>query len=186
MQYDLENTNSLDNELAKYGMFSFLFNKSVGCNPVYRKAETTSTIHISSYIVFFLVTENCWKGQNLQYMTNKKKIKEVYSASNCQDECRKSSSCTNWVWHHKDAGQWAFICVIGQDYESKGPDSNVVSGDRECSKFLRFVLYSSCRITQSCQHKALLSRIEGRFQSKKDFLSARRAKCNRQRQAKPW
>ena len=50
----------------------------------------------------------------------------------CSVKCKNSDSCNFWTWHHKDAGEWKYQCVLMEDYENTEFDINVISGNKLC------------------------------------------------------
>ena len=56
----------------------------------------------------------------------------IASWSACSNLCRERSDCRYWTWHQEDAGQYAFRCVTMSDVNSRVPDSNAVSGTKNC------------------------------------------------------
>jgi len=77
---------------------------------------------------------NCAQvGKNTKQRTNDKKFTNVKSWGECSTKCALDSSCTYWTWHHENAGNYAFLCVIMGSYGSLVDDSSTVSGSKDCS-----------------------------------------------------
>ena len=96
--------------------------------------------------------------------------------------------------HQRQAKPWWVRIFIGEGPKARGlhtlrwwPQASLLCVTQEqCLRIDGGVGKRICVTTRSCRHKALLSRIEGGFQSKKHSRLAQRAKRSRQRQAKPW
>ena len=35
----------------------------------------------------------------------------------CAVKCSEDPACTDWVWHHENAGPWAFFCITMSGWE---------------------------------------------------------------------
>ena len=73
---------------------------------------------------------------NTQSQENEELTKNVASWSACSELCRQKEGCKAWIWHHKDAGEWALWCVTMEGYGYTNYDTNVVSGGRDCEKII--------------------------------------------------
>jgi hypothetical protein len=70
-------------------------------------------------------------GKNLQSRVNPKEGK-TNSWSECAQKCQDRVGCTNWLYHHADAGQYANICVTMEGFGYSNDDALTTSGDHSC------------------------------------------------------
>ena len=72
-------------------------------------------------------------GKNTKDRKNVQTFTSIRSWADCSTLCSLDTSCTDWTWHHENAGKFAFTCVIMNGYGYQVEDSNAVSGSRSCS-----------------------------------------------------
>merc|ERR1712168_270571 len=70
-------------------------------------------------------------GKNLQSRVNPKEGK-TNSWSECAQKCQERVGCTNWLYHHADAGQYANICVTMEGFGYSNDDAKTTYGDHSC------------------------------------------------------
>ena len=69
---------------------------------------------------------------NLGGIVGKETIRNVLSWAACSELCSQRSGCKNWIWHHGNAGRWAYICITMTGSGSSRRDTNTVSGRVGC------------------------------------------------------
>ena len=70
--------------------------------------------------------------RNLGGRVGSKTTRNVLSWAACSKLCSQRSDCKNWVWHHGNAGRWAYQCVTMTGFGSSRRDRNTVSGSKGC------------------------------------------------------
>ena len=71
-------------------------------------------------------------NMNTENRENAKLTEGVASWAACSELCRQREDCSHWTWATEKAGQWARQCITMTGYGNTAPDTNVVSGARDC------------------------------------------------------
>ena len=60
--------------------------------------------------------------------------KKVASWEGCSILCSKRRGCKYWLWHHENAGKWAYDCITMTDAKGSWKDDNTVAGTAGCAE----------------------------------------------------
>ena len=59
---------------------------------------------------------------------------KVASWEDCSILCSKRRGCKYWLWHHENAGKWAYDCITMTDAKGSWKDDNTVAGTAGCAE----------------------------------------------------